>query len=129
MGNFLDFISNFIEISGNQTIDTILIGVISILSFLIAFGIVGKIFEAIGIFDSSIMSGVHWTIRVIVFFGLVFIFTLIAKFFAFIFGLPWWVLVIIGFLIAAIIVLTIILIKRKRQKKNKEKSCGRDGLQ
>lgn len=117
MGKLLDFLSNFIEITGNQTADGIIISLIALLSLLIAFGVVGKIFEAIGLFNASLMSEVHWIIRVLVFFGLVFVFTLIAKFLAFLFGLPWWVWVIIGVVLVSIIALIIVLSIRKRKAK------------
>lgn len=117
MGKLLDFLSNFIEITGNQTADGIIVGSIALLSFLIAFGIVGKIFEAIGIFSSSLMSEVHWFIRVLVFFGLVFIFTLISKLIAFLMSLPWWIWTIIGASLFAITVLLIVLTAKKRKVK------------
>ena len=66
----IDLIGELVSISGNSTVDSIIFAIIGVISFLVAFGIVGWIFDAIGIYDSDLMSGTHWLIRVLVFAGL-----------------------------------------------------------
>jgi len=65
LSGFLDFISNFIEITGNSTVDSIILTIIGLIAFLVAFGFVGMIFDALGIYDSDLMSDTHWIVRVI----------------------------------------------------------------
>lgn len=51
---FFDFISSFIEITGNFTADFIIPAIIGLIAFLVAFGFVGMIFDALGIYDSDL---------------------------------------------------------------------------
>ena len=81
----LELIEKIIKISGNPIIDGIIIAFIGFLSFLVAFGLVGVIFNSIGKYDSKNMSDAHWAIRLMVFLGLTFIFVKMAQFFAWIF--------------------------------------------
>ena len=49
MGKFIiDLIGELVEISGNSTVDTILFAIIGFISFSIAFGLVGVIFDGFG---------------------------------------------------------------------------------
>lgn len=48
MQGLFELITNFIEITGNQTADTIILSIIGIISFLFAFGMIGIIFDALG---------------------------------------------------------------------------------
>ena len=86
MSDFLDFISNFIEITGNSTADSIILAIIGLIAFLVAFGFVGMIFDALGFYDSDLMSDTHWIVRVIVFLGFSFICIEIAKFIRWLFS-------------------------------------------
>ena len=104
MSGFLDFISNFIEITGNSTADSIILTIIGLIAFLVAFGFVGMIFDALGIYDSDLMSGTHWIVRVIVFLGLSFICIEIAKFIKWLFSFSG------GYLIAGIVLIGIIIL-------------------
>lgn len=61
----IKLISDFINITGDATADTIIFAIIGFISFAIAFNVVGFIFGAIGKYDSRTMSDVHWGIRVI----------------------------------------------------------------
>lgn len=47
MSSILDLISNFIEITGNGIADNIILAIIGIISFMVAFGIVGMILDAL----------------------------------------------------------------------------------
>ena len=64
----IDLISEFINITGNSTVDTIILALIGIISFSVAFGFVGKFFSIIGKYDKQMMSDLHWGIRVVIFF-------------------------------------------------------------
>lgn len=116
MSGFLDFISNFIEITGNSTADSIILTIIGLIAFLVAFGFVGMIFDALGIYDSDLMSDTHWIFRVIVFLGLSFISIEIAKFIKWLFSFKWWIYLIAGIVLIEIIVL-VFVIKHKIMKK------------
>ena len=105
MSGFLDFISNFIEITGNSTADSIILTIIGLIAFLVAFGFVGMIFDALGIYDSDLMSDTHWIVRVIVFLGLSFICIEIAKFIKWLFSFQWWIYLIAGIVLIGIIIL------------------------
>ena len=119
MKELLEFLSNLVQITGNNVADSIIIGVICLISFSVAFGIVGIIFDFLGFYDSDIMSGVHWSIRLIVFLLLTFICLLIVQFIKKILVPYWWVFLIAGLFLIGIIVLIHIL-KHKFSKKKKE---------
>lgn len=121
MGQFLDFISNFIVITGNDTADGIILTVIGILAFLYAFGIVDAIFDFLGFYNAGLMSGAHWIIRIAVFLGLSLLCIGIVKIVAFLFSFQWWVYLIVGLVAAAVIILIIVLKKRFKNKKNQNK--------
>ena len=63
----IDLIGELVSISGNSTVDSIIFAVIGAISFMVAFGIVGWIFDATGRYDSDLMSDTHWLVRVLVF--------------------------------------------------------------
>lgn len=116
MSSILDLISNFIEITGNNIADNIIIAVIGVISFLVAFGMVGMIFDALGFYDSDIMSDCHWIVRIIVFLGLSAICIGVAKFIAWLFSFQWWVYLIAALVIIGAVALIHIL-KHKYSKK------------
>lgn len=101
----IDLIGELVEISGNATVDTILFAIIGGLSFAIAFGLVGALFDALGFYDSDIMSDAHWLIRVTVFAGLTYVGVKVAQFIRWLFSFQWWVYVIIGIVLIGIVVL------------------------
>ncbi len=80
MKGILDLLENFIEITGNSTADNIILCVIGFISFAVAFGLVGMIFDFLGFYDSDLMSDCHWIIRIFVFLGLSGICIAIVKF-------------------------------------------------
>ena len=116
MSSVLDLISNFIEITGNSVADNIILAVIGVISFLVAFGIVGMIFDALGFYDSDLMSDCHWIVRIIVFLVLSFICIGVARFIAWLCSFQWWVYLIAGILIIGIVILIHVL-KHKYSKK------------
>lgn len=119
MSNLLDLISEFIQITGNSTIDNIILTVIGLISCSVAFGIVGMIFDALGFYDSDIMSDVHWGIRIIIFIALCAVGIGIAKFIKWLFSFQWWVYLIVGILVIGIIILVYYLKYKHSKKKAK----------
>lgn len=101
----IDLIGELVSISGNSTVDSIIFAIIGVISFLIAFGIVGLIFDAIGIYDSDLMSDTHWLIRVLVFAGLTWVGVKIAQLIKWLFSFQWWVYVLAGVVFVGIIIL------------------------
>ena len=116
MSALLELISNFLEITGNTVVDNIIIASIGVISFCIAFGIVGMIFDALGKYDSDIMSDCHWIIRFLVFIVLSVICICFAKLIAWLCSFQWWVYMIAGLVIVGLIVM-IYVIKYKLAKK------------
>ncbi|MDD3382760.1 MAG: hypothetical protein PHT83_04605 [Bacilli bacterium] len=114
----LELVEKYVSISGNTIIDTILFAFIGLVSFSIAFGLVGFLFDAIGKYNRRMMSDVHWALRIVVFMTLTYIFVKIFQFFAWILSLDWWIYVIGG--ITVIIFGTCYIIKHLR-KTNKIK--------
>ena len=117
MSAILDLISNFIEITGNSIADNIILAVIGVISFMVAFGIVGMVFDALGVYDSDLMSGCHWIVRIIVFVGLSAVCIGIAKFIAWLFSFQWWVYLIALIVIVGVVVLIHFLKHRHSKKK------------
>ena len=101
----IDLIGELVEISGNSTIDTIIFAIIGAISLSIAFGLVGIIFDALGFYDSDLMSDTHWSIRVLVFVGLTWLGVKIAQLIKWLFSFQWWVYVIAGIVLVGIIIL------------------------
>lgn len=112
----IDLIGELVSISGNSTVDSIIFAIIGVISFLVAFGIVGWIFDAFGRYDSDLMSDTHWLIRVLVFAGLTWVFVKIAQLIKWLFSFQWWLYVIAGVVLIGIIIL-IYYIKSRMSKK------------
>ena len=113
----IDLIGELVEISGNSTIDTIIFAIIGAISLSIAFGLVGIIFDALGFYDSDLMSDTHWSIRVLVFVGLTWLGVKIAQLIKWLFSFQWWVYVIAGVVLVGIIIL-IYYIKSRMSENN-----------
>ena len=101
----IDLIGDLVFISGNSTVDSIIFAIIGVISFMVAFGMVGWIFDAFGRYDSDLMSDMHWLIRVLVFAGLTWLGVKIAQFIKWLFSFQWWVYVIAGVVFIGIIIL------------------------
>lgn len=119
METLYNIVTEFIEITGNTLIDNILLWGIGILSFSIAFGIIGMIFDAIGIYDSDIMSDCHWLVRLCVFLGLSWLCIEVAKFINWLFSFQWWIYLIFGVILIAIVILSYWI----KHKISKNKKC------
>ena len=101
----IDLIGELVSISGNSTVDSIIFAIIGVISFMIAFGIVGLIFDALGFYDSDLMSDTHWSFRVLVFAVLTWVGVKIAQLIKWLFSFQWWVYVIAGVVLVGIIIL------------------------
>lgn len=112
MKDFFDLIVSLIQITGNDTVDGILLSLIGFLSFSVAFGVVGFIFDLIGVYDSDVMSGCHFIIRLITFLSLSVFFTFVFNVLKWLFSFQWWVY----FIVIILVVLTIILIHYLKHK-------------
>lgn len=121
MGNIIEVISNFISITGNPDIDNILFAIVEVLSFSIAFGLIGMVFDKIGRYDSDIMSGAHWIVRIIVFLVISGLLYTIINFLKWIFSFDWWVYVLCLCLIIIVIIVIYIIKHKISQKKHLKK--------
>ena len=101
----IDLIGELVSISGNSTVDSVIFAIIGVISFMIAFGIVGLIFDALGFYDSDLMSDTHWLIRLLVFVGLTWLGVKIAQLIKWLFSFQWWAYVIAGIVLVGIIIL------------------------
>ena len=119
IGKLIDFIGDWVEISGNSTIDSILFSIIGIISFLVAFGFVGMLFDAFGQYDSDLMSDTHWIVRLIVFCALTFGFVKVAQLIKWLFSFVWWVYVIF-FAILFVVIFCIFYFRSKHKAKKNE---------
>lgn len=118
MKTLFNIITEFIEITGNNVVDGILLSIIGLLSFSIAFGFIGKFFDSIGIYDSDLMSDCHWIVRLFVFLGLSWLCIQVLKLINWAFSFDWWVYLIIGVIILAVVILSY-WIKHKISKNKK----------
>ena len=105
MSKIIDIISEFVEITGNGTFDSILFAIAGFIAFGVAFGLVGIIFDFSGNYDSDLMSDTHWLIRTIIFIFLTWLFVKIFEFFTWLISFQWWV-----YLLASIVIILIVLI-------------------
>ena len=113
----IDFIGELVSISGNSTVDSIIFAVIGAISFLVAFGIVGWIFDATGRYDSDLMSDTHWLVRVLTFAVLTWVGVKIAQAIKWLFSFQWCLYLIAGVVFIGIIILVYYI--KHRISKNK----------
>lgn len=118
MSAIIELISSIVKISGNPIVDTILFAIIGAISFSVAFGLVGAIFDFLGFYDSDLMSDTHWIIRVFVFAFLTWILVKFFQFVSWLLSFQWWVYVI-GVVVIVIICVAVFSIKyRIKYRKN-----------
>ena len=101
----IDFLGQLMPITDNSTIDGIIFAIIGAIAASVAFGLVGLIFDIIGIYDADLMHDAHWLIRVSVFAALTWIGVKIAQFINWLFSFQWWVYLIAGVVLVGIIIL------------------------
>lgn len=99
-----EMLAEIIVISGNKEIDSVLLGIISLISFSFSFNLIGFIFGLFGFYDSNFMSDLHWFFKIIIFIILSWILILVFRFFNWILNLEWWgyVILVISILLIAI---------------------------
>ncbi len=112
----IEFISNIVNITGNPLLDTIIFGIIGVISFSIAFDLVGFIFGSIGKYDSKSMSDVHWGIRVFIFATLTFILVKIAQFIRWLLTPPMLYYFLGGIALFIIALIMLIVFKKSRKQ-------------
>ncbi len=117
----IDLVREMIEISGNPAVDSIIFSIIAGISSAIAFGLVGVIFDELGVYDSNVMSDANGFIKVIVFFGLTYVGVKIARIIQWLFGFRWWVYVIAGVVFIGIVFLVYHIKRRIAQRKARKK--------
>lgn len=100
--------------------------IIGSISFLVAFGMVGWIFDAIGKYDSDLMSDVHWSVRVLVFAGLTYVGVKITQTIKWLFSFQWWVYIIAGAIFVGIIVLMYYIKHRISKSKTPQLEIGEE---
>lgn len=118
MSIIIELVEKYIVISGDSYLDTVLFAIIAFLSFAIAFGLVGSIFDFFGFYDSDVMSDTHWIIRVIIFGTLTWILVQVFKFIKWLFSFQWWVYLILVFVTVIIVILTYIIKYRVTKRLN-----------
>ena len=89
---------------GNIIYNYIAMAVVGIIAFVVAFGLVGKLYDADMISGRTSGSVIHWILRLIVFVVVFYVFSLVIWLVKFIISIPWWVWVIVG-----VVVLTFII--------------------
>ena len=120
MGNIIEIISNFISITGNSDLDNLILIIVGAISFVFAFGIIGMVFDKLGKYDSDVMSGVHWIVRIIIFLIISGLLYALINFIKWLFSFPWWVYIIL----LSIIIVIFIFISYFKYKKSKKKQSG-----
>jgi|GEM_PF-1265453 len=113
----LESISSNFPISGNIALDNVLYAFIGVVAFSIAFNVVGLIFDFIGFYDSSLMSGVHWYVRVLIFSVIAYILRKVFQLVNWLIGIPIYVYLIIIILV----ILTHVIVHKTRSEK--KSSC------
>ncbi len=116
MNNIFEVVTNFMQITGNSTVDSVLLWIIGILSFSISFGFVGMIFDFIKAYDSDLMSNLHWSVRLLIFGALSALLIEFFKFINWLFSFPLWVYFLILVLIVCVVILSYYL-KHRHSKK------------
>lgn len=122
MGSIIDLIKDLISITGNNVVDGVLIFFIGLISFSIAFGMVGMIFDVFGKYDSNLMSDMHWGLRFVVFIALTYGFIKLFAFINWLFSFKWWIYLIVILILLGIIFLVFYLKFKFSEKKNIEKN-------
>lgn len=117
MHTLYELITEYIEITGNQRIDNVLLFVIGVISFVIAFDIVGTICNFVKKKDSKLMSEFHWGFRLIIFILLSIILIEFFKLIKWFFSFAWWVYLIIFVIIVIVAVLICHIKKHVNSKK------------
>ena len=97
---------------GNVIYNYIAMGVVGVIAFMIAFTIVGKLYDEDMIPGSCIGSLIHWIVRLLVFLVVFYIFSVIIWLIKFIMTIPWWGWVIVACIIV-FIGITSVIIKRR----------------
>lgn len=97
---------------GNVIYNYIAMGIVGVIAFVVAFTIVGKLYDEDMISGSCIGSLVHWIVRTLVFLVVFYILSVVIWLIKFIMTIPWWGWVtVIGIIV--FIGITSVIIKRR----------------
>jgi hypothetical protein len=116
-----ELITGEFALFGNVLYNYVAMGIIGIIAFVVAFGVVGKLYDDGDISGSTVGSIFHWLIRLVVFVVLFYVFSLIIWVVKFIVAIPWYIWLMIGIAVAAIIVLGV-LFKHNTSKERYERN-------
>ncbi len=105
-----DFFINLFTITNIWWLDVILFVIVNFIAYVVAFKLVGIIFDAIGCYESKTMSIVHWIIRFAVFVGITLVFGWISQFIKWFIALQWWAITLISIGVVALIVGIIVIV-------------------
>lgn len=117
----IEFISNFVNITGNPIADTIIFAFISSISGSLAFGFVEMLFDFTGKYNSKHMSDMHWGVRVFIFVLLTFVLVKIAQFLRWIFSVPQVYFLLSSIVLIVLVVVAILVYKSKKNITEVEK--------
>lgn len=107
----MEFLKNFIEITGNETADTIIIAVIESVTALVAYDVVGVLFRVLGIYDIKLMSDCNFLVKTIIFIFLSFIIIGMANLIELLFNPYYIIYIFVFFTIVITFIVGCILIK------------------
>ncbi len=105
-------------ISGNVEIDQVLYIIIGVIAFVVAFDLVGIIFDFFGCYDSKLMSEAHWGIRLAVLMSISWILRKVFEFIDWLFSFPFWVYICITVFIILVVILVYYINYRNRKLRN-----------
>lgn len=129
MNGIFEVVTNFMQITGNSTVDSVLLWIIGIISASISFGIIGMIFDFIKVYDSDLMSNLHWSVRLLIFGALSALMIEFFKFINWLFSFPLWVYFLILIVIVCIVILIFYLKHKHAKKISVEKTISLQGEQ
>ena len=101
---------------GNVIYNYIAMGIVGLIAFVIAFKLVGMLYDADIISSRSAGSFFHWFFRFVSFIVIFYILSCAIWLIKFIMAIQWWVWVIVGAIIIAAIVASVIRTLSKRPK-------------
>ena len=117
--NIIDLLSKLITITGNKTVDGILLAIIGVISFSVAFDVVGFIYRLVKTPDREAMSKLHWWVRGLVFLGLSAALIAIVKFLAWFLSSIWWIITLVLIVLAIAIYITIVVLRERKKESSK----------
>ena len=91
---------------------------VGLISFAVAFDIIRMIFDKFGKYDSDIMSGAHWIVRIIIFLAISGLLYSLINFIKWLFSFPWWLYIMLLAIITTIFFFVFYFKYKKSKKKH-----------